>query len=532
MKNVDIETFPGSVKVGKKPSIDSNPSISSTFTVDDATDLFTSAVSIDSLTTNDAVNFTTTGVLPAPLGTSTNYFISEQSSTTFKVGTSIANITSGAYTNITDTGTGTHTFATVNMGNVMHIVYDRRSTIYFAQDSNARVWYNQTGKFYLLNGNTLTSGVGNGLALLLNSDGSATYLFAFRNATIDVVNVFGTSNVEAPSWSNGWQALNSTAGSDNPHHAIYAQDAIIYFTDDRFVGSIRENSGQVFNPATGATYTYTNQALDMPKGEITGWLAEQGKNLLIAGRSYNRIYPWDRVSSSFNLPLLVPEQGVYRMQNIGNIVYVLAGTRGNVYSTQGTYVQLVRKLPEYLINDGTSILTNPAVWGGIAQRNGALLFGVQSSTTGNNSGVYMMYPDGRLVIDAVPVSGTTRVEAIYADNEIYKYGYTGAIASFSGGRYSSFEGVVESALYRVATKTLKTTYSELEIQLAQPISGGHVRVSYGTSTGGNFTTLDTYTTDGTNVSYKTDAGIIDVEDIQVKVEMDGNIELMEVRLIP
>lgn len=53
---------------------------------------------------------TTTTTLPAGLSTSTDYFVIYVTSTTFKLATSYANAIAGTAIDITDTGTGTHTF--------------------------------------------------------------------------------------------------------------------------------------------------------------------------------------------------------------------------------------------------------------------------------------------------------------------------------------------------------------------------------------------------------------------------------------
>lgn len=529
IRNADIEAFPGALKVGASMQTMFHTAYASTFTADASTDICTATATVPS--TSTAVVLTTSGTLPAGLSLATTYFVIKLSSTTFKLATTIANAQASTAINITDAGSGTHTVTTRDPGTIRHIVKDPRTTTYFASDSNGRVWYTESGTFLLLNGNTLTSGEGYGLAVFRVSDGTATYLFNFRNALIDVINVFGDSNKQTPSWTNGWQTMNSGSGSGNSHQAIVGQDNIIYYCDDKYVGSIQEKAGQVFDPSSSATYTWTSQALDLVQGEIAEWLEELGVNLLIAGSTYNKIYPWDRSSSSYALPLAVPENSVKRLKNIGNLVYVLAGTKGNIYTTQGTYVKQFKKLPDYAANNGGTLQSNPVVWGGIGARNGCLIFGASVLTTGN-SGVWMLYQDGRLVIDNMPVSGSTNVTAIYADNDFYFMGFSGGANSHSTSRYASFETVFQSALYKVADKTEKAKYSVLEVQIAKPAATGHIRISYRTDTSSSFTTLDTYTADGVNTSFETDIGLTDLENIQVQAEVDGLIELMEIRLIP
>lgn len=544
VRNADIDTFPGALKSGKKPSTIFFPAASGTFTADASTDICTStAMTTTANTTGNVVQLTTTGTLPAGLTTGTNYFVIrvDQGAGTFKLATTIANANAATAINITDAGSGTHTVTTLAVGTIRRIVKDTRNGIYYMHDSNGRVWYLNGTTANLLNGNTLTNGEGNGLALLRTSDGSATYLFVFRNKIVDVVNVFGTSEQENPSWTNGWKTdMNSGAGSGNSHNAINAQDNIIYFPDDRYVGSIKENSGQVFAPGNAATYTWNPSALDLPQGEVAYWIEELGVNLLISGASFNKIYPWDRISNSFSLPLPVPERGVYRMKNIGNIVYIQAGSRGNIYLTQGSYVRLFKKIPDYVINNDASV-SGGVTWGGIESRNNELIVGLAATTTAN-SGVYLIYSDGRLTLHSQPSTGAANVTALAADGaEDFIMGYAGGadLSDGAGTRYTSFETVVQSELYSVATRTEKTSYHTLEAEFARTIASspfGNCRVSYRTNLTASFTTIETYTFSGSDVtvySFTTpELGIIDIENIQVQVEMDGTPELIELRFIP
>lgn len=536
MKNVDIKAFPGAVRTQKKPITYFHASVSGTFTADAGTDILTASNMAQSTanTTGTAVTVSSTGTLPAGLSASTNYFVIrvDQNSGTFKLATTITNADAGTAINITDAGTGTHTVTTVNPGTPRHFVEDPRTFTVFMQDSNARVWYNTGSKFRLLNGNTITNGVGNGLAIFRVSDGTATYLFAFRSGSIDVVNVYGSTQLGAPSWSNSWQSMNSGAGSGNSHHAIVAQDNIIYFCDDRYVGSIRENAGSVFDPASGATYTYSNSSLDLPLGATTYWLEELNKELLITVSNQGKIYPWDRTSDSFNIPIPIPEVG-NKMKNINNIVYVLAGSYGNIYKTQGSYVEKFATIPEYVSNNAGTVSENPITWGGIGSANGDLLVGVATTTSGN-SGAYRITPEGIITMDNMPSTGSGSVTAFHETSDIYYMGYASGVDYTDYTRYSSYETVIHSPLYRVANKTKRAKFSSIEITIAKPVAG-HVRVKYRSDITSSFTDFSAavaFTTDTSNATYEQDIGLTDVENIQVQIEMDGNVELLDVHLIP
>lgn len=533
MKNVEIDTFSGAVRTGKKPATSFHTALSQVFTADSTTDIIT--ITAGTLpNTGTAVKVSNSGgALPTGLSANTNYFVIKLSSTTMKLATTRALANAGTAIDITGNGSGTNTIVTVDPGTINHFVNDPRTSIRYALDSNGQVWYRNGSIYVLLDHTTVgtTNAAGNGMAIFRTSDGNATYLFVFRNALVDVINVFGTSNQETPVWNDGWKSLNSGAGSGNSHYALVGQDNIIYFTDDRYVGSIQEKPGQVFDPTSGATYTYNNQALTLPLGSLTYWLEQLGINLLVSVSNDSYIYPWDRSSISFGLPLPIAEFGINKMKNIGNVVYILAGTHGNIYWTQGTYVKPFKTIPLYLTYPtASSASSNPVSWGGIASVLGKLVVGVGASA--GESGVYMIDSNGVLTIDNYPSTGQQKVTAIYAPNEFYEMGYAGGADTMNTIRYSSFEAVVQSALFRVGSKTNKIKYSQLELQIASPIVGS-VRISYRRDeTTTPWTVITTFTTDASNTSYAYDCGLIDLENIQVLVEMSNGVDLMEVRLNP
>lgn len=552
LRNFDIESFPGALKVAKQPQSYFPALNTVTFTVDPATNIFTAGSTIESGALNmsgAAVYLTSTGNLPVadPVGLSVNtvYYIIRVTATTFKLATSYKNAVgsaAGTAMDITDAGTNVHTIHPIAIGTINWILQDPRNNYIYMLDSNGRTWFVPTGsKAYLLHNSAiedvdaaLTNASGNGLALHAFSNTTSTYLFTFRNAVVDVIDVYGDTAIEALAWSNAWQNLNTGSGVANSHHAIRSQDDAIYFCDNRYVGSIIEKVGQTFVPATAASFTYNNQALDLPTYEVAQCLEELGVNLLAGGNTFDKIYPWDRISNSFSLPMSVGEYAIKRMKNIGGTVYVLAGSQGNIYTTQGSYVKFFKSIPKYLTNNAYSVLASPITWGGIASVGNALLFGLAGTTSGS-SGVYRLYLDGRLIHDNTPASGSKNVTAIWAKDEFYLMGYAGGADNFSAlaAQYSaSYLAIAHSELYPIGTKTKKGKYSEIELQLANPASTGGVRVSYRRDKISSFTTIETFAMDGTAMSFKKDCGLTDIENIQFQIEAHGNAEIKEVRLIP
>lgn len=541
LQGVEIDDFSGAVRVTKKSA--SNfyawSVTSTTFTADAPTNVCTAAASLGAQNfVKQAVKFTSTGTLPAGLTANVTYFLIFVTSTTFKVATNIANADAGTAIDITDAGTGTHTITPVLPGTINHYAYDPSGGELYSIDSNGRVWYNMNevpGSARLLWNSALDTGSGalsnasgQGLAVFRNSDGSATYLFAFRNGVIDVVNVLGETQKENPSWSNAWKSMNAGVGFIGSHHAKLGQDNIIYYCDTRYVGSIAEKAAAVFDPANAATYTFSSQALDLPLDSATFWLEELGVNLLISVSNDDKIYPWDRSSDSYGLPLPVGEYAVNKMKNIGNIVYVLAGTRGNIYWTQGTYVRPFKTIPLYLANNVASPSSGGVTWGGIAAAEGKLIVGVGAQS--GRSGVYMIDANGKMTVDNIPSTSAIRPTALFAQTEFYQMGYSGGSDTMDTVRYTTLGTVIlQSQFYRIGKKTEKSTVSLIEYQIAVPVSGS-IRVGYRTDLISAFTTLTTWTTDASTASDTFDAGLTDLENIQFQVELAGSIDFMELRV--
>lgn len=544
LKNVEIGAYPGSIRAGKKALTKFHSPLSATFTADSSTDTMTLAGAVPQTGTAITVS-NSGGGLPAPLAASTVYYIIRVSGTTFKLATTIANANASTAIDITTNGTGTQTAATVDPGTIRHYVNDPRLGRRFCIDSNSRVWYDTGSNIFLLlnnaalvvgGGATATNGVGNGLAIFRVSDGTATYLFAYRNNAIDVINVFGTSNKETPAWTTAWQTMNTAAGSSNSHHSIVGQDNIIYFTDDRYVGSIVEKAGSVFDPATAGTYTYNNQALTLPLGSLAYWLEQLGVNLLTTVSNDSYIYPWDRSSVSFGLPIPIGEYGGNKMKNLGNIVYVLAGQKGNVYWTQGTYVRPFKTLPQYLVNNSATPSASQVTWGGIGAATGRLVVGV--AATSGQSGVYMLDPSGALTLDNYPSTGQAAVTAIYAQDDFYEMGYAGGGDYMDTTRYTNLECVLQSKLYRVGNRTQKGHLSNLEVQIAVGLVGS-ISFSYRTDLTSSFTAIlgesggsPTFVTSSSVTSYDLDVGgyLKDLENLQIQMTFDHGLDVMEVRL--
>lgn len=597
VRNVNINDIPGAVFASTKTiddkinSLDASyMGVTRTFTADAATDIITISSSLQ----QDYISFilTTTGTLPAGLSTGTVYYGRLQTTTTFKVATTLANAINATYVNITSAGTGTHTLTTTNIGTIKCSAKDQRSGVVYAVDSNNYVWMNaQPGggsSWTLILGNTLTQGNGNGIAVWQN------YLFVFRSRSIDV---YGSlTDLSTAAWSNSWQTLNASTSYDGLHKTLVGSDNILYWTDfDNaasgsqrlgYIGSLRLAGASAFAPGTGATFTYSNNSLDFPSDEEPTALAELNTYLCVttiysgvnSKGNLSKLYYWDRVSASFFNPLIIPESPVYEMINANNLLYLFVGARGRVYKSNLSSLAVAFKIPDQLYTPGsTSVGYEGQPLSGAVSQDGAsssykITFSQQARATRrkvffgvNLYGATALYSfdveTNLLQIEATPINGTAStslnattmyaVETLNATTsfngtEIIWFGVyynTGAftytiekwnlLSLNSTALYGSYNGFVITDLINVGSSNNKKTLQQLEYRLDRKmISGSGLKFYYRNAIGESWTTLSTedYSTYGAITSRIIDLPATDLEWIQIKVEFNRNTILREIRL--
>jgi hypothetical protein len=122
---------------------------SDTFTANSGTDLCTwtsTASQPSNLLTGTRVQLTTTGTLPAPLATATNYFLIRMSDGTFELASTYANALTGTQIDLTTEGTGTHTVTWLlprytNGAGVQAIIFNSNATALGAATPNMSLVY-------------------------------------------------------------------------------------------------------------------------------------------------------------------------------------------------------------------------------------------------------------------------------------------------------------------------------------------------------------------------------------------------------
>lgn len=418
---------------------------------------------------------------------------------------------------------------TVDTANQVIYCIDDTSRVYKSTDSG-NTWA-------LVSGNT----VGNaGVGLAVWKD----YLFAFRNSAVDVYGPLSGS----PSWSNSW----ATYTASNVKPAIVGQDDILYFGNGRYVGSIAEASGSVFAPGNPATYNYNASALTLPANYNVNCFAELGINLMIGtykGAVLNvdktaDIFPWDRSSTGFRLPLRIKDFGVNQMISINNTLYFMTGTEGSLYATNGASIQFLRKLSQPMQHSSVQQDTYGPVDlqgypGAMMQHKNKLYFGVSrfANTYIGPEGVWSLDLQTNVLNfehqistgNAVSAVGV-RIGCLYSvDNESYLIGWSDLNTSAKGidkvittARYTNYAAYLDTEMYKVGTPNFPRTFKQMDIMLTKPLATGQgVKVSYRTNSAASFTTLATfdYATYGAKLSFNFMVPLDLLQQIQFRIAL-------------
>lgn len=527
LRNVNIITSPGEASVNFATALNSLGSFSATVASADASaDTVTYSSATGTPQSGMAVVFAG-GSLPTGITAGTQsasadtnvYWIGNinTSAQTFKV---YSDPTLSSLVNITNTGTGT--VASINMTQPRHwttVTSAPNSFVYYIVDSVGRVWYQNGTSWVFVNNTTRANANGNGLVYFQASNGTG-YLFVFRNALIDYM-----PTATIGTWTYGWKTMNTAAGTANSHHALVGQDNVAYYCDGAWLGSFFEKSGQNFDPSSGTTFTWTQQALALPTIEIAQWLAELGVSLLVAGVR-NLIFPWDRTSTSFNYPIFMADTFGYgsmasaqpnvpKMMTINTNTYIFMGNRGRIYITNGSQAQLFKKVPDFLSGTVEPYFT----WGGVGFNKNQMYFGILATSndgTANNNfgGLWAIDMDTnalRLVNQLsygsyagyctlyIPLTTTATGFGFYAgwDNNASGYG----IDSSSSSPYTGGQSYAISDAIPIGNYLSKYTPTNIEYKLSVPmVSGESVQLLSAQHINDTYTSIGTDSTVG-NISF-------------------------------
>jgi len=383
------------------------------------------------------------------------------------------------------------------------------------------------------------------------------YIFLFGpNGSVDLADLNDLFTSGGPAvWDYGWWSSDAS-NVNGKTSTLVGQDNVLYFISGAGVGSIIQIAGQTFDPTDSATYTRNIAALAIPSYDSSTCLAELGVNLLVGGQN-SSIYPWDRVSTSFTYPIIIPDNFTVNIIGTNQNAYIFAGNRGRIYITNGSSVDEYQKMPDYV----TGIINPYYRWRDASFARNQLYFTFTATT---NADVALTSVNGAWGIDL-------KTDALYMVNKITNSGYAGTTSMAvempsasqsdqpagtalvlgwnvsgtygidvgSSAPYDNLESFIEFDFIPVGTYTKPFTPLQIEWKMAAPLGGGGtietIRLLYRLNITDSFTLLGTTSAIGTTVTgsttgVSTNSGISDyyqanfqkAQWVQFRAEMSSN----------
>lgn len=277
------------------------------------------------------------------------------------------------------------------------------------------------------------------------------------------------------------------------------------------------------------TYVFNPQACSLPFTAVSQSLCEIGTTVVVGTQS-NFLYIWDEINPLPTGFIPLPENNAQYMINVNNMAYVFAGSKGNIYVTNGSTASLALSVPDYT----TGQIEPYFVWGGAAYIRGRIFFSIQdqnASHTGQCGGVWSFVPTQNFFIGqdfglALRIenpnsygnyNGVANVilnsQNQNANGPQYWTGWSSSVSSPTYGIDASSTtalttATIETDIVPVGTYTAPANFAGIEIKLAAPlIAGESVQVLYRTNLSfGAFTNVGTLnfgdTTDSLSTRFK------------------------------
>jgi hypothetical protein len=602
IRNMNLISVPGEASVNYSTSnVGWNTAITGTIASSSGTTgTFTGGASIENYV---AVYFTGVGTV-SNATLATPYWVKDLSGSTFALTTDYAQTTCLDFAG----GTGA-TFVAYQMGikpsyataasngPIQHFAQPKNilssSYFTFGVDKPGMVWSNQhttTSGYWTYTGNRLvnSSNISNtngaGLVYWRVSNGAASssittadYLFVIRNAQIDYYVVQSTASLglTEQTWFSGWNPATASVGASNyltvvpgysgSHEAIESFDGRVYFCDGNNIQKLYQTAPTtIFNPSSGASYTYTTYNL-LPIDDNSTCIAPFGTNILIGGEG-NVVYQWDTTSNLVSNYIPIAESFTSKIVTVNTNSYIFAGGRGRIYTTNGAQANLWRKIPDHMTNTIEPVYK----WGGAYAMKNQLYFSFRAVDSANTAlavlggvwatdldtkalrlanklsyGTYNGYASAIMQQTYDPDSGITPrpLQAgtslfIGWDSGASTYGLdVGTMNPYTGGQAS-----ITSDMIPIGTLLKPTTSSQLEYKLTTPLLAGEtiqllMSNTLASNTDPTFTSVGTTIGDGTQLSDNFPVQLQNQQWMMVKAVSTGTtgtksfVRLREMRII-
>lgn len=354
---------------------------------------------------------------------------------------------------------------------------------YAILDVNGRVWESpsMTGTWtFLSSGNSVTNSSANDGVIYWSG-----YLFKTRGTAIDYWN--------NTTWDSTWETgLNSTA----KHYMYVGSDNVLYITNGNYIATLAladPSTPTSFDPTNSATYVLTVNKLQLPSNDEAISLAEVGggnspRSTLLIGGVANAIYPWDKTSPNFALPIYVGDSYIKNLVSVNQNAFIFTGNqagRGRIYITNGSQAEEWFKMPDYLFNVNEPYFN----FGDAIFHRNNLIFGcfVNSNALAvqNFTQIYAIdiaTKAFRSLSDISAASGQASATALLSTQgqSVSGFGYivgwddnasTPGIG-YAGTTVGTGSATINTDLMPVGSFTIKKTFTNLEFKLRTPLAAG------------------------------------------------------------
>lgn len=417
-----------------------------------------------------------------------------------------------------------------------------------AQGTSRAFWNGPTGN-YNVTFNGVTSPV---VAQLIQG----TAAFSFAPALPNAAGSSAANVVAIDSTAPGYPSL------------VSINDGNLYFGNNSRVGSMNLLPFQTFSKTkmNGQNFVFNSASLSLPPTETVNCLTELVSNLLI-GTNF-KVYPWDRISPQWKNPVPIYET-INSMINILNNVYIFAGTKGNIYISNGFSAQIFKKIPDYIAGvidpqwqwmtkGGGCMGHRQKLWFMALATNGQtgapILEGIFSLGLVNGNGV-TIESSGVLNMEAQNSYGLTASTAtnsgMLIDNPNTALSFDNYYSVWASGGstangidyndtslWSSNEPLIETDIIPIGTDMEPASYTSIEFKLDQPMqSNDSITVYARKSLSDTYVNLGTTTTSVLS-NFNTQTSIANWQWLQIKITMVCNsastassfIPIREIRL--
>lgn len=280
----------------------------------------------------------------------------------------------------------------------------------------------------------------------------------------------------------------------NKQSLVSVNNGNLYFTNGNYVGVFTVPSFTTMIKKDFNTFKYNAGVVALSKTDGAICMTEMRQQLLVA--SYHKINPWDFLSPQFSTPIPLQEN-IFKMINILNTVYILAGYKGNIYYSNGYNADLFKKIPDSI----TGVVDPKWVIGDVMENRNNLYFqatAVNSSTGSTiSTGVYKLNlenDNNAITMDSQYSGGLTpaglrtdttnsqnygllinnnNIQGLAYDNYYSAYAATTNSVDYNGNSlWDNNESLIETDIIPIGTAVQPFTFSSAEFKLAQPMASG------------------------------------------------------------